>query len=393
MNDMVTLAVNNLKERKLRSWLTVLGIVIGIAAVVTLMLLGTGLENAIKLQFAKMGISNIRVAPGNLRGPPTGSIGFNNSIIDHVEKSKYVEYINPVLLDIATVEYANKELSLMVRGYDTKLSDRGFADIDIKIGSGRYFSPREQGTVIIGYNIAHDKFDKDILVKNNININSKQFKVIGIFEKTGVDEDDSIYLPLEDARELFNKKDLVNVLVVKIKDGIDIEKAADDITRILKRTYNEEEFVVFTPEQVLNQLEEILNVVKVLLSGIAAISLVVGGIGIMKSMFPSVLERRRQIGIMKAVGATKNQILFAFLVESGLIGLGGGVIGVLLGFSVAKSVEIVAKLMGFGLLYITPDYKVMIPMLLFSFFVGMISGIIPAYQAAKLSPVEALRYE
>jgi len=393
MNDMVTLAVNNLKERKLRSWLTVLGIVIGIAAVVTLMLLGTGLENAIKLQFAKMGISNIRVAPGNLRGPPTGSIGFNNSIIDHVEKSKYVEYINPVLLDIATVEYANKELSLMVRGYDTKLSDRGFADIDIKIGSGRYFSPREQGTVIIGYNIAHDKFDKDILVKNNININSKQFKVIGIFEKTGVDEDDSIYLPLEDARELFNKKDLVNVLVVKIKDGIDIEKAADDITRILKRTYNEEEFVVFTPEQVLNQLEEILNVVKVLLSGIAAISLVVGGIGIMNSMFTSVLERRRQIGIMKAVGATKNQILFAFLVESGLIGLGGGVIGVLLGFSVAKSVEIVAKLMGFGLLYITPDYKVMIPMLLFSFFVGMISGIIPAYQAAKLSPVEALRYE
>ena len=297
------------------------------------------------------------------------------------------------ILDIATVEYANKELSLMVRGYDTKLSDRGFADIDIKIGSGRYFSPREQGTVIIGYNIAHDKFDKDILVKNNININSKQFKVIGIFEKTGVDEDDSIYLPLEDARELFNKKDLVNVLVVKIKDGIDIEKAADDITRILKRTYNEEEFVVFTPEQVLNQLEEILNVVKVLLSGIAAISLVVGGIGIMNSMFTSVLERRRQIGIMKAVGATKNQILFAFLVESGLIGLGGGVIGVLLGFSVAKSVEIVAKLMGFGLLYITPDYKVMIPMLLFSFFVGMISGIIPAYQAAKLSPVEALRYE
>ena len=391
--DVFILALDNLKERQLRSWLTIIGIVIGIAAVVTLIFIGNGLENAIQAQFSKMGISNVRLAPGNLRGPATGSLGFNNSIINQVEKVKSVEYVNPVLLNFANVEYANEEGYFMTVGYDTKLSDKGFLDADLKLVEGRFFNPDEKGGAIIGYKMAKDFFKKDILSKNTININGIQFKVIGIFDSTGTDIDNRVYLPLDTARELFDKPNTVNVMTVKIKDGIDTEKAAEDIRVMLRKSYEEEEFVVYTPEQLLSQLKNILGAIKILLSGIAAISLVVGGIGIMNSMFTSVLERRREIGIMKAVGAKNKDVLLLFLIESGMIGLIGGLIGIGLGISVAKSVELIAAQLGFGLLSVGLDYGIMIFMLLFSFSVGMISGVIPAYQAAKLKVVDALRYE
>ena len=392
-NDIFVLALDNLKERQLRSWLTIIGIVIGIAAVVTLIFIGNGLENAIQAQFSKMGISNVRVAPGNLRGPPTGSLGFNNSIISQIERVKSVEYVNPVLLNFANVEYANEEGYFMAVGYDTKLSDKGFLDADLKLSEGRFFNPDEKGGAIIGYKMAKDFFKKDILSKNTIKINGVQFKVIGIFDSTGTDIDNRVYLPLDTARELFGKPNTVNVMTVKIKDGIDVEKAAEDIRVMLRKSYEEEEFVVFTPEQLLSQLKNILGAIKILLSGIAAISLVVGGIGIMNSMFTSVLERRREIGIMKAVGAKNRDVLLLFLIESGMIGLIGGLIGIGLGISVAKSVELIAAQLGFSLLSVGLDYGVMAFMLLFSFSVGMISGVIPAYQAAKLKVVDALRYE
>ena len=391
--EVFVLALSSLKERKVRNWLTILGIIIGIAAIVTLVFVGNGLENAIREQFSKLGISNIRVAPGNLRGPPTGTLGFNNSIVDLVENVKAVEYVNPALLNFATVEYNNKEEVLMTIGYDTKLSDKGFLDVDLKLEEGRFFRSGEKNGIIIGWKIAHDNFKKEILARSNININNIQFKVIGIFEKTGTDVDDRIYMPLEDARELFNKRDIVNVFVVKVKDGIDVEEAAEDIKRELQKHYEEEQFTVFTPKQLLSQLKSILGIVTFLLSGIAAISLVVGGIGIMNSMFTSVLERTRDIGVMKSIGATNKQILVMFLVESGLIGLIGGILGVVLGISIAEIVEIIAANFGFSLLAITLNFKIIVFMLLFSFGIGMISGVVPAYQAAKLKPVDALRYE
>lgn len=393
MNSLFLLAINNLRERKLRSWLTVLGIIIGIAAIVTLIFLGEGLENAITFQFEKMGISSIRITPGNLRGPPTGEIGFSDDIVDKVESVKEVEYVDAVLLNFATIKYSNEELFFYTVGYDTRLSDKGFLDTDLDVDEGRLFRLGDKGVAIIGYKIANDKFKKKINIKNNIEIEGRKVKVIGIFENTGTELDNRIYLPLETSREIFDSYGVVNALVVKIREGLDIEKAADSIRRRLERTMDENEFTVYTPQQLLDQMSAILDAIKIILSGVAAISIIVGAVGIMNSMFTSVLQRTRQIGVMKAVGATRKDILSLFLFESGLIGLGGGLIGVIIGISLAKLVEVIASNLGYALLVIRLDFVIIISVLLFAFVVGMISGFIPAYQASKLVPVDALRYE
>lgn len=393
MNSLFLLAINNLRERKLRSWLTVLGIIIGIAAIVTLLFLGDGLENAITYQFEKMGISSIRVTPGNLRGPPTGEVGFSDDIIGKIESVKEVEYVNPMLLNFATVKYGKEELFFYTIGYDTGLSEKGFLDTDIDVSEGRLFRAGEKGVAIIGYKIANDQFRRKINVKNNIDIDGVKVKVIGVFENTGTDLDNRIYIPLETSREIFDSYGIVNALVVKVREGLDIEKAADSIRRRLEKTMDENEFSVYTPQQLLDQMRAILAAIKIILSGVASISLVVGAVGIMNSMFTSVLQRTRQIGVMKAVGATRKDILSLFLFESGLIGFTGGLIGVILGISLAKLVEVIAASLGFSLLVIRLDFVIIISVLLFAFVVGMVSGVIPAYQASKLRPVDALRYE
>jgi len=284
----------------------------------------------------------------------------------------------------------------MIMAYDTELGDKGFLDVDVDVEEGRLFLPGDKNSVLIGYDIAHqtDKyFDKEIDVKNSIYLDDEKFRVIGIFEKMGNEIDDRIYLPLEKARELFDQPDIVNAFVVKVADGLDTEKMADVIQRKLERKRGDDDFDIFTPAQLLEQFNQILGVVKAVLAGIAAISLFVGGLGIMNSMFTSVLERTREIGVMKAVGARNSDIMIIFMIESGLIGMIGGVIGVSIGVTVAFMVEYGAKIFGFTLLNIKIDIFLVLFGILFAFIVGMISGLIPAIRAAMLKPVDALRYE
>ena len=395
LNEYVSIALNSLKHRKIRSWLTIIGIIIGIAAIISLISLGQGLENAINEQFEKMGISSIRVVPGELRGPPTGSIGFDSSIIDKVEKVKSVEYVNPVLLNYAALKHKKQSAFVLATGYDTSLSEKGFLDIDIKIKEGRLFRKSDENNkaVLLGYTLAKDTFDPDIEIGKSIEIEDEKFEVIGIFEKQGQDLDNRIYMPIETMRLLYNKPDTVNALTVKILPGITLDKAAKDIENELRKTLDEDEFEVFTPEKLLDQINSILGILKIVLTGIASISLLVGGIGIMNSMYTSVLQRTKDIGIMKSIGAKNIDILNMFLLESGLIGLFGGALGIALGTLVAKSVERIALAFDFTLLKITIDVRLILFALSFSFIIGIISGILPAIRAAKLKPTDALRYE
>jgi putative ABC transport system permease protein len=203
-------------------------------------------------------------------------------------------------------------------------------------------------------------------------------------------------LPREDLKEILEIEDEFDILVAQVKDIDEIEKIKEDISNALRKNRNlevgEEDFAIQTPQEALGGIKDILNIVKLIVGAIAAISLLVGGLGIASTMFTSVVERTKEIGIMKSIGARNEDILYLFLIEAGLLGVVGGIFGALIGMSLAFLVEY-----GFGIYIpgIPFDVKISYNLLLgavgFSFLVGAVSGIIPARQAARLKPVEALR--
>ncbi|MFH1182369.1 MAG: FtsX-like permease family protein, partial [Candidatus Woesearchaeota archaeon] len=339
------------------------------------------------------GISNIRVIPAGLQGTPGPGQVIPNSMIEKTESIKGVEYVDAVLTDSKAVEFGNEKKYLSIVGYDPKLGAKGFADVDIDLVEGRYFSPGEGMSAIIGYGVAHDAFDKEIQLKNAISIDEVKFKVVGIFEKTGIDFDNRVYLPLKEARDMTGQQDSVNALVVKVQSGIDTEEEAAVIKDQLSKSFDKDSFDVMTPKQILERIGQILGIVSTILGGIAAISLLVGAIGIMNSMFTSVLERTREIGLMKAIGARNSQIFSIFLIESGFMGLSGGAMGAALGSGIALLAGLAAQAANVPLIGLHVDVGVIVIALVVSFVVGVVSGIVPAYRAANLDPVEALRYE
>ena len=228
---------------------------------------------------------------------------------------------------------------------------------------------------------------------NSRDYNKIEFKIVGIFKEIGNQQDDNqINIPLESARKVFDEPIRVDTIIAQVKSTNDISILQKKIEKELERKRDDTNFQVLTASQILEQINQVLGVIQIFLVGIAAISLIVGAIGIMNSMYTSVLERTKDIGIMKAIGARNSDILKIFLIESGLIGLVGGIIGSILGTAMALIIGIFSKNSGF-LITIKIEPLVLLFGLLFAFFVGVISGILPAIQASKLKPVDALRYE
>lgn len=386
--------IKNMRHRQLRSWLTILGVVIGIAAIVSLITIGQGLENAITEQFSMMGADKIRVVPEGLTGPPAGISGITEDDVETVQDVIGVDWATGVIMTYATIEFANQEEVMFVKGYPGDLAQEGKIDVDIVLVEGDWYSEQDTNVAIIGNSVANTIYDEKVRLKNNILVNGENFKVVGIMEQIGDQGSDNlIYIPFNSAKELFDTGDEINFIVAAIEEGEDISEISAKVQKDLEKKRGDDNFELFTPEQLLEQLGSLLGVVQFLLGGIAAISLLVGGIGIMNSMYTSVLERTRQIGLMKAVGASQFEIMLIFMIEAGLIGLLGGVIGVILGNVFAFSVQGVASVLGFGLLKIQIEWTIVIFALIFAFVVGMISGVYPAWKASKLRPVEALRHE
>ncbi len=391
--DYITFAWTNIRHRGLRSWLTIIGIIIGVAAIISLITVGQGMQNAIGEQFEKLGIRNIRIVPANLQGPPSSSFTLPNSMIKKVESISVVEYVDKVMMESGIIEFNNEEKVVNVLGYDVTLADRGFADLDVKAEEGRLFLPDDKGVILIGHNIAKDTFGTDVSAKNSISLEGRKFKAIGIIEKTGTEFDSNVYIPIDDARDLFDRHNDINAMAVHVKEGIGIDEAQKVIEAELLKSYDDEDFDILTPQQILGRINQILGAVKAVFAGIAAISLLVGAVGIMNSMFTSVLERTRDIGVMKAVGARNADIAAIFLAEAGIMGALGGAVGIVLGTALAFGVGFAADAMGFPLLSIKIDYVMTLAALIFSFVIGAVAGVIPAMQAARLKPVDALRYE
>lgn len=388
------LSYHSIRHRQLRAWLTLIGIIIGIAAIISLITLTQGMQYAIEAQFSNFGSDVIRISPKGLRGPPTGADYLTTKDVDTVKSIPGIEYVAPLYMDSTAVEYKNTKLFHLISGYESDLVEKGFEDMDMKLSEGRLFSSTEKYSVIIGAKVA-DEFDETTIpLHSSLLIKDTKFKVVGIIESAGNPQSDQIiYAPLDSVREIFSKPDGVSVITAKVLDGMDPVEIGDKIFRKLKKERDNENFEVFTPVQLIAQINSILGIIQFILVGIAAISLAVGGIGIMNSMYTSVLERTRQIGIMKAVGARNSHILILFLIESGFIGVVGGIAGIIIGYAMSYSVQLIAGQLGFALLSIQLSPQLILFALLFAFIIGSASGILPAYQASKLKPVDALRYE
>jgi putative ABC transport system permease protein len=386
--------LKNLFHRQMRSWLTILGVVIGIAAIVSLITVGAGLENAIVDQFSSLGADKIRIVPEGLTGPPAGVSGLTTDDVDTVEGVLGVDWVAPAIMNYATIEFDNQEEIMIVKGYPGDLAEDNKIDIDVDLVDGEWYGDGDTGVAVIGYSVAYTIYDEEIRLKNSIEINGDKYKVIGILEQIGDQGSDQVaYIPYDDAEDMFDMEGEVSFIVATVEEGRSIEEVSESVAKDLEKKRGNDNFSLFTPDQILEQLGSILAIVQFLLGGIAAVSLAVGGIGIMNSMYTSVLERTKEIGVMKAIGASRYHILSIFMVEAGLIGAVGGLLGVLLGNFFAFSVQGAASLLGFSLLQITLQWNVIFFALFFAFVIGMISGILPAYKASKLRPVEALRWE
>ncbi len=391
------LVITNIVHRKLRAWLTILGIIIGIAAIVSLYSLGQGLQNAVEAQFSQMGADRVLIVPKGLRGPPLGAEGLTKKDVETVSRVPDLERVAGMLWLPANIEFNKKELYGTIQAVPKETFDEDMKQMGREVAQGNSIQTAGKFAVVVGskYTEKDDKrFDKEMRVNNKIKINGYDFKVSGILKKTGVSEVDTMFwISLDDGREIFNKPEEVSAIAGYLRKGSTLEKAKERTIKELKRARDDEDFEVITPEELKAQVNTILGVVQAVLIGIASISILVGAIGILNAMFTSVLERTKDIGIMKSIGAKNSDILIIFLIESGAIGLLGGLVGALLGLGMAYFVGFIAATAGFELLKVQFNLNVFIFSLAFAFFVGVISGIVPAYRASKLKPVDALRYE
>ena len=402
MKDYFSLAFNNLRRRKLRSWLTMIGIFIGIAAVVGLISLGQGLQNAITDQFEQLGSDKIIIQPSGFSSPgsATGSLKLTSKDLKVIESVRGVEYASGYLVKQGQTKYKDEAKIT----YSTGVDEIGFERVvdlsGLEILEGRGLKEGDKFKVVVGYNhIYGDTWDKPMKIGSTIEFEGYEFKVIGVLSKVGNPIDDNIlYMEKDVLREILGVEDEESQIVAKTDKGFDPAEVADTIERKLRQSRGEKEgeetFSIQTAEQLLDSFSTIFNIVQAVLVGIAGISLVVGGIGIMNTMYTAVIERTKEIGTMKAVGAKNTDILLIFLFEAGLLGLVGGAIGVAIGFGLGKTAEIIAtQALGTDLLQAAFPWYLIVGALAFSFLVGALSGIAPAYQASKLKPAQALRYE
>jgi putative ABC transport system permease protein len=403
IQDFFKISVNNLRRRKLRSWLTMIGIFIGIAAVVGLITLGQGLQTAITGQLGSLDADSLTVQnSGTGLGPPGSTVV--EKLTDHdlelVRKVRGVKNAEPILLRMAQVRYNNAVSFEMIRSVTEKqeMLEEYYDSQGMKIEEGRLLKIGDRGGVVLGNNFAKDiKFEKAVSVGKVINIQGTEFEVIGILESSGmVFTNDGILMFHGEIEETLGIDDEIDLIGLRLIDADDAEETAARIEKTLRNDRNlkegEEDFSVETPSQVLGAVNNILTSVNVVVVGIAMISLLVGGVGIANTMYTSVLERRKEIGTMKAIGARNSNVLLIFLIESGLLGLVGGIIGALIGIGIALGVAFIANnAFGSEIIKLSISFPLIISVITFSFLIGILSGVIPSYQASKLKPVDALR--
>ena len=398
--ETVRIAFQSIRANLFRSVLTMLGIVIGVAAVITMVALGTGAQRAIDAEMAALGgdilsiNSSNRFSRGVAREQNTLRVG---DALALARDSRYLDGVVPEINARFQVKHGNRNLNLMVTGTTPNYLDvHGFG-----IAHGRMFSAADDASrrrvVVVGSEVPGMlNLRPESLVGSTVQIRSLPFDVIGVLEAKGTtgwrSPDDQLWIPLATAQYRLVGDDTVQTIGARVRAGMPIELAMLDIERVLRREHGilpgrDNDFAIFNRKQFLDSRQQATEVFTWLLAGIAGVSLLVGGIGIMNIMLVTVTERTREIGIRKALGATRGGILLQFMVESMVLCLIGGGLGLAAGSAAAW---LAAHFAGWQTVVTSASFFTAFA---FSAGIGLFFGIWPAHRAARLDPIVALRYE
>lgn len=404
------LAVSNLLANKGKSLLTMLGIIIGVSSVVLIISVGDGAQSLIFNQIENVGSNIIGIIPGGQdedeQGPPAAAQGIFITTLTYEDAKAIAESIpnivasTPYVSGNVTASYGNESGAVVISG----VSANYLNVIDAQVENGRFFTPQEeQGlarVIILGHDVADKFFGEDTdPIGETLRLGSSNYKIIGEFAdaNTGLDSRNTkLFLPATTAQKITLGIKHVGQIQVKVDEAKNIDPVIEDINALLRDRHNKEkgkeDFTVRSQAAALDALGGITDALKFFLAAIAAISLVVGGIGIMNIMLVTVTERTREIGLRKAIGATAGIIQTQFIIESAMISLVGGAIGIIIGVSFSFIIAQVAQYLEYDWDFIISPLSLILASGV-SITVGIVFGFYPARKAARMDPIEALRYE
>lgn len=411
LSDPFKISYRALAASKLRFFLTVLGVVIGVAAVIMVMGIGASAQQLVLSQVEKVGSNLVGILPGasEEKGAPASALGivtttFKNDDLKALRERRNVPHLKAVsgyVTGSATAESPTDSFEVSFQGVSPEMIEVE----EIRVAEGRFFFPEEESdlsrVIVLGSSRSKDLFPDRSPLGETVTLKDIPFKVVGVLEERGSaafsNPDVLVYVPLETAQKLLLGIDYLNFARGKVDAVENIEHTLADVATLLRKRHNLEEgeesdFSVRSTKAALGTLTAVTGVLKYFLSAIASISLLVGGIGIMNSMLISVSQRIREIGLRKAVGARSRHIITQFLLESAVITLIGGLIGIVLGIGVIYLASLIIPTLGYEWRFIVPPSSLALGFFV-SLCIGFVFGLYPALKASKVSPMEALRYE
>lgn len=404
--------LRGLKARKARAFLTILGIMIGVTGVILIVALGAGAQSLVLGQVTKLGSNLIGILPGksNSNGPPAAVFGINITTLTLDDVRAFEDPLRFPAVEAAT-GYVRGSGKAVWQGQESDVNFTGTESKvtliqNLPIEKGRFFSESEESSgvnvAVLGKAVEEDLFGGLIdPIGQVIKIKNVPFEVIGVLEKQGTvafqNQDDQVYIPLVIGQQQLLGIKHLQYARVKIKESDLVKPTIAEIEKTLRERHRidnpeNDDFSVRDLADAINLLKGITGALSLFLSLMAGISLLVGGVGIMNIMLVTVSERTREIGLRKAVGATKSSIRLQFLLESALLTLIGGISGILTGTFLAYIVSMIANSMGYDWAFVVSPTSIILAVSV-SVITGLVFGLYPAFKASKLDPIEALRYE